>query len=245
MKQINFDDIQIFIKDILSLTFESTDYRCLVCDAETRSADDYLCGKCKEKLSLQDKNTCSVCGRLNQENTCRYCRDNTKPYKKVYSIFEYAEPIDKYINEFKEQGKTIYGRMFVKSMIERYDDFELDYIDLITSVPANRIRKIQRLRDAPRFFAKALSKHTKIEYQKDCLKRRGNESAMRKKSPVERMKTANKSYIVGSGDVQNKHVLLVDDVFTTGATSHVCTNLLLEAGAKSVTILVMICVNSR
>lgn len=243
--QIKFDEIYTFIRDNLRLTFESTDYRCLVCDAEISSPKEYLCEDCKEKLSLDDTNKCKTCGRLTYNDICRYCRTNTKPYKRVYSIFEYAEPIDTFINEFKEQGKTIYGRMFVKSMLEKYDEFQLEDIDLITSVPANKIRKIQRLRDAPRFFAKALSKHTRIEYQKDCLRRRGNEAAMRKKSSAERMKTASKSYVLGSYDVEDRNILLVDDVFTTGATSHVCTNILLEAGAKSVTILVMVCVKSR
>lgn len=67
MEQINFDEIKIFIKDIFRLTFESTDYRCLVCDAEISSADEYICESCKDNLSVKHKNTCRVCGRLDNK----------------------------------------------------------------------------------------------------------------------------------------------------------------------------------
>lgn len=245
MEQVRLDKIYKFIKNVFRVAFESADCRCLVCDTQIANREDYLCTDCKQQLSIADSPKCEVCGRLAHDGKCRYCKEQQKPYERIYTVFEYAEPVDKFINEFKEQGKTIYGRMFVKSLLEKYDSFGIENIDLIAGVPANKIRKIMRLRDAPKFFARALSKHTGIKYTDRCLKRKGFAKAMRKKTPRQRMKLAGKSYAAGKYNVENKNILLVDDVFTTGATTHVCAKLLLDSGAKSVNIVAMICVKNR
>ena len=149
-------EILTFVKENIYLTFTSSEHVCMACGEEMADRREYLCESCKKALSTDNTNKCDVCGRLVTKGTCRYCMENNKPYTKVYSVFEYAEPIDKFINEFKEQGMTIYGRMFTKALIEKYNDFNIDNIDLITSVPANKLRKIARLRNAQRFLAKAL-----------------------------------------------------------------------------------------
>ncbi|MEX1376736.1 MAG: hypothetical protein AB1Z23_04570 [Eubacteriales bacterium] len=245
MKQSQYKEIIEFIKKSLYSTFASSENKCLVCGTDLSESREYICPDCKAGLDTQNTQSCPVCGRLVEKGTCRYCRENEKPYEKIHTIFEYKEPVSGFINEFKEQGKTIYGRMFVKEMIHKYDETGIENIDLITSVPANKLRKIFRLRDAPRYFAKSLSKHIGIEYNGNCLNRKGFAKAMRKKTSTERLKSANKSYAIGSYDVQGRNILLIDDVFTTGATTHVCANLLLKMGAKSVNILAMVCVRGR
>jgi len=245
MEQVQLDKIYKFIKDSLYTAFVSAEQQCLVCDAQLTNKYEYLCVNCKEELSVDNISKCRVCNRLSHNDECKYCKNNKKQYEKIYTVFEYEKPIDKFINEFKEQGKTIYGRMFVKSLLDNYSNFSIDNIDLITSVPANRLRKITRLRDAPKYFAKALSKYTGIDYSSKCLRRKGFAKAMRKKTSKQRMDLASKSYVFGSYDVKDKNILLVDDVFTTGATTHVCSNLLIANGAKSVNVLAMICVKSR
>lgn len=245
MEQAKLKEINKYIRQSLFSIFSSSDIRCLVCDTEISDIEEYLCEDCKQKLSLENHNRCKVCNRLSNKDICKYCAANKKPFKTIYAVFEYTDPVDRFINEFKEQGNTIYGRMFVKSLLEQYENFDIKDIDLITSVPANKLRKISRLRDAPKFFAKALSKHIKIEYSNNCLKRKGLAKAMRKRSSIQRMELAKKSYAISDYDVKGRNILLIDDVFTSGATTHVCTNLLLENGAKSVTILAMVCVSSK
>lgn len=247
MMKLKINKIYTYIKDGIKSAFTSPNNVCLVCNTPIQAKDEYICSNCLDTLSVSSTNKCNICNRISTNNICSYCQSNNKSYSKIYTLFEYKEPINKFINEFKEQGNTLYGKVFTKYLLDMYDTLDLPQFDIITIVPANLIRQILRLRNAPNYFAKALASHTGIPYKKHCLSRIGHQKAMRQRTPSQRMDIAAKSYInsIKNINLKGKKVLLIDDVLTTGATTHTCSNLLISRGAKCVYVLAVVSVMGK
>jgi len=77
-----------------------------------------------------------------------------------------------------------------------------------------------------------------MEFAPRCMKRVHHREAHYRLSPEERRENVRGAFRV-QGDVRGRHVLLVDDVYTTGATVTECTETLLAAGAESVRVVTL------
>lgn len=136
------------------------------------------------------------------------------------------------------------GGFLAHAITQMYPSFDLPVIDIVTNVPAHFIRPILRLCDPPKQFAKSIGKTYDIKYQ-SLLSRKSNKHANRKSSRETRMKVAQNNFFAKDIDIRGMSILLVDDVITTGATTHICTNELIKMGAKQVYILSLCCVLSE
>ncbi len=111
---------------------------------------------------------------------------------------------------------------------------------LLVPVPLHRWRIWGRGYNQAALIADALGKASGLAVDKFALQRPRRTPPLRGMNGRERALTVRSAFHVppeGASRVAGRHVTLIDDVFTSGATAHACTDALLGAGAASVTVL--------
>lgn len=110
--------------------------------------------------------------------------------------------------------------------------------DIILPVPLHLKRQQQRGYNQSAYFAAGLSENLNIETTNSVLLRNDFKSSQTKKSRFERWQNVSTVFEVSKPEkVYNRHVLLVDDVITTGATLEACARQLFLSGAARVSVL--------
>lgn len=145
------------------------------------------------------------------------------------------------IHRWKYEGKTALTSFFASRMVEglsRYWDPES--FDLLIPVPLHPQRLRERGFNQALLLAKEMSHRTGIPFRKRLLRKSRPTPPQVNLSGGEREKAVRGSfYTTRSEDVKGRSILLVDDVYTTGATVNECARALLKAGAERVDVLTL------
>lgn len=135
----------------------------------------------------------------------------------------------------KYQGKhslsQYLGQWLAKEM---QDSQRFDHLDYVVPVPMHPIKRKKRGYDQVHIFARALADTLDLPMLPDVLQKENYHETQSSKNRFDRFKTLSHDFKIGDGlPIENKHVLLVDDIVTTGATMEACGSLLLhKARAK-------------
>lgn len=192
---------------------------------------------------------CVFCQRIIDNNptcTCRKC-ETRLPYTsgkdmifkgeffdKGTAPFFYRDDVREAVLRFKFYGKEIYADAFGEYMAHSVAE-NLDLPDVITWVPVSKERRRERGYDQAQLLAKSVASRLEIPSCSLLVKTVDNTTQSSIKD-----KEARKANVLGVYDitdiqtVNGKKVLLIDDVFTTGATVSECSRMLLTAGAENV-----------
>jgi len=109
--------------------------------------------------------------------------------------------------------------------------------DLVVPVPLHSSKLRQRGYNQSDLFAQGLAEVLNIPWSKQYLKRTQKAATQTRKSKLERFKSVeNAFYVTNVHGLHNQHILLVDDVITTGATLEACGLVLLAAGIKELSV---------
>lgn len=109
--------------------------------------------------------------------------------------------------------------------------------NIIIPVPLHASRKRKRGYNQSEEFAKGLSKSLKVPFSGDALERIIKTETQTRKTKLKRWQNVSEVFQLKDQDqIFNKHVLLVDDVITTGATIEACAQVLLDNGCSSISI---------
>lgn len=106
--------------------------------------------------------------------------------------------------------------------------------DALIPVPVSEERLAQRGYNQAGLLARSVSRYLHIPVEEHILKRCRNTNAMKHMSAAARRSNLKKAFLVSAHDVKLSRVMLIDDIYTTGATIDACAALLLQAGAGSV-----------
>lgn len=196
---------------------------------------------------------CVLCGRVlekDETDLCRRCRVHAPqcpvprtsyPYLAQWlALWYYEDTVRKSLLRFKFRGKRnyaeAYGRMLaMKLMTEQRLD-----MDILTWIPISDKRKRKRGFDQVELIAASVARELGIEAVPCLKKTRDNPAQSGIFGQAERRANVLGVYrVLDTAQVQGKHILLLDDIVTTGATAGECARVLLTAGAKQVDLAVI------
>ncbi len=199
---------------------------------------------------------CGICGKLNSKYLCRKCKkkleryaiceilENRNPYilfDEQISIFSYKSLIRNEILSYKFGEASYLYKTFVNFLIKDQKVFQkIKSYDIIIPVPISKKRKKERGYNQSLLIAKEISKNTNIEIVKNCLYKTKNTIEQSKLNREEREKNAQNVYAIKNEQIlENKKILLIDDILTTGNTLNSCSKELKKGKPKKIGVLVL------
>jgi ComF family protein len=210
-----------FIDTILS---KLAPYECLSCSTEGCLA----CPRCLNELLIKDQE-CYRCRQLSAMSlTCDECRSTSGLYRAQAPVI-YKSTAKDLVWRLKSSG----AKAAAQTMALQMAPLISPEIALIVPAPTASSRVRQRGYDQSRLLARHLSRLSGIPWA-DCLVRSGqaHQVGSDKDHRLQQLQTA---FRVKSGFLlRGSHILIVDDVITTGATIEAVANILKEAGASRV-----------
>jgi ComF family protein len=221
--------------------------RCLGC-AETLhpQSGQLFCPACKEKIKFITDNICSVCGTTfldspAKSHLCGNCLENKTYFSCARAVVSYETIILHAIHQFKYGSNISIGALLASFMADfSFPDIDFTDYSLIIPVPLHIKRLRQRGFNQSLILAHALAKKWQIPVNFSLLKRHkfiltqtGLNKTERKQNIKGAFEVSDKKIIAG------KNVILVDDVYTTGATINECAKTLIKDGTQKVTVLTL------
>jgi len=218
-----------------SIFFKST---CLVCG---KVSEIELCDSCINQFQKLPKNTCPICKNLLKNNICYSCKEKNFKFKKLIALGVYTGILKVIISNFKFAKIKRYKEPLGFFLAEKIkQEFDLDKIDYIIPVPLHKEKLKERGFNQSELLAKKISKLIK----KPCLKtlnRIKNTLPQYSLSPLEKIKNIKDAFEldIRKINLQDKNILIIDDIFTTGSTVQEMCKVLLENGVKDIYVAVL------
>ncbi|MBR2723373.1 MAG: ComF family protein [Lentisphaeria bacterium] len=210
---------------------------CPACGTGNGSGINDLCEECRSKLIFFSGRCCKNCGgELDGVlHCCSKClREGERPYLEAVSVFAYCGEGKDFVLDFKSNHILPYGRIFAKMLSERIKQHKNWDFDIIVPVPLHWTRKLSRTFNQSELVAKFMADNLMRHCCPAALRRVTHTRSQKFLSDKERHKNLQGAFQADSNSVKNKKILLVDDIFTTGATMSAAAEALLNAGAKCV-----------
>lgn len=223
--------------------------------AETGFTGDdnpYICSACYKKLDFIDGPRCPVCSKPVEEDggLCSDCRDKKRDFDGGVALMNHNELARNIIYDYKFRGRRDNADFLAYEAARRFGRMLEEWqIDAIIPVPLHPSRKRERGFNQAELLAVKFAGfcagegHPEIPVITECLVRSVKTAPQKDIEPDKRIPNVSGAFAVNS-EAQTllyKNILIVDDIFTSGATVNSCARTLKEAGAEKVYFLTMSC----
>ena len=219
--------------------------RCPVCDRPVHPAGALICPACERTLQRVAPPVCLRCGRpIRDRDTGHLCPDCLRiphVYDRGCAVFVYHS-VSGGLFRFKYEGRREYGAFYGKCMADRLRTFCADpraFFDMLVPVPVSPGRLRQRGYNQALILAREVSIRTGIPVREDILYRISDTRPMKNMGPEERQNNLKKAFQCHGNDVELSSIMLIDDIYTTGATVDACARALYRQGARRVCFLTL------
>lgn len=216
--------ISILLRDFTSLFFPNY---CSSCNRTLSPNEEFICLHCR--ATIHEANL-----HLFQPNLLhqKFYEIPDLRYAFVYAWFQQKGVLQQLLHALKYKGQEqiglflgqLYGNILVKHNYHHT-------IDFITSVPLHYVKYRKRGYNQSDLIAKGLSEVMGVPFKR-LIKKKYNRKSQTKKQRSERFSNVENTFaFLGRQRIANKHILVVDDVLTTGATIQAACQPLIEKTA--------------
>ena len=199
-----------------------------------------LCVPCRGRLRLLPASVCAVCclplaaAGLPAGWQCQACREERPSFERLLALWSYEEPLTAVIRALKFQRLDYLGRHLGEALAARFAT-QLAGIDLVVPVPLHWRRRLRRGYNQAEQMARPLAHQLGLPVVPLLRRTRATppQSLLGRAARVANLRRA--FHIPDPERLRGRHLLLVDDVATTGATLEAAAGILRAAGAAAVT----------
>jgi ComF family protein len=219
--------------------------RCII-TGDTVEAQGMVAPRAWAELDFISSPFCNACGfpfdfEADGESLCGPCVSERPAYESARATLKYNESSRGLILGFKHGDKTHAVRAFVP-WLKKTGEYMLACADYLVPVPLHRWRLVSRRYNQAALIAQALSKECGLAVILDGLERVRATPSQGHLTAKQRFKNVKKAFTLNPKareKIKGKTIVLIDDVYTTGATVQECTDVLLKGGAAQVHVLTL------
>ncbi len=224
---------------LLDLAFPPQCAACgqMVPDAET------FCPECRAQVELIRAPVCRRCGRPladgAKEWQCRRCAARPPAYDQARSLALHRGPLAQAVRDFKYRRRYGRGAALAAFWVRQAPVDWLAGVELLVPVPLHPRRLLWRGFNQALVLARPLGRRLGLAVEPGLLRRRRHTRPQVGLDAAQRRANVEGAFVLargGAARVEGRRVLVVDDVFTTGATVEECARVLREAGAARVMV---------
>lgn len=225
---------------------------CPVCQQRLDEARrDPLCGVCWQRLERIAAPYCRVCGvpfptlpwggtdqQPPDAHLCGRCRRRRPPFSYARAAARYGDVARAAVHAFKFGGRRALASPLGDLLAEMGPRLPVAAPELLVPVPLHPQRERERGFNQSLLLARRLGRLWKVPVRADVLRRKLATLPQTELTAAERRSNVRNAFALRRPElVQGRHVVLVDDVFTTGSTVTACAVCLKAGGASTVGIL--------
>ncbi|GAB2543340.1 ComF family protein [Rufibacter soli] len=223
--------LRTLFHDFLALLYPE---ECRACAGDLAMGEEVICSHCRIKLPYTDFHTSPLDNALHTVFWGRVPLQAAGAYLK----FQEKGRVQRLLHQLKYRGQEEVGEVLGRwygALLQGQPGYA--DIKVVVPVPLHKSKLKQRGYNQVAAFSRELAVALAVPVAEDALQKNKNSVTQTKKDRQARWEAMQQLYsIYNKESIQGKHVLLVDDVITTGATLEACASLLLHQGAKTVSV---------
>ena len=197
-----------------------------------------ICPECAGQLSPVREPACFLCGKeLTSENGeyCGDCRRQKKSFVRNFPVFNYTDAASRSMAAIKYKNRREFLPFYQEAIRRRYG-MRLAGMSFqaVIPVPIHPSRRRERGFNQAELLAEDLAAYLQIPCLGQALLRTKKTLPQKILSPQKRAENLREAFAAGQIPAGLCRVLLVDDIYTTGATLEACSRVLLASGIREV-----------
>jgi len=203
---------------------------CICCNSKLSSSELLVCNNCRANFKRVEDET------LQNEYKRKFIDNHLISDFYSHLIFEKESEIQTLIHSLKYNGKFLVGQMLGTLIAkEARNKINSWHCDVIIPIPLHPLKKATRGYNQAYYIAKGISKTLGIPILANGIKRIKMTKTQTKLNAIQRKENMHGAFkIRRKKNIQNKNILLIDDVITTGATVKECAKSLIKNNASKV-----------
>ncbi len=211
---------------------------CLLCHSSMNNTGkgELICHQCQSDL-IQQYPSCRRCGVQTPYslNNCGQCLKKPPVFDSLTKLAPYQPPYDRLVHKLKYQYRLIYGELLGQLLAQRLLQGGKPEVEAIIPMPLHKYRWFSRGFNQSTEIAMPLAKVLQLRIDEQLCRRKKNTLPQSELNSAQRRKNLAGAFTLTRA-LPYRHIAIIDDVVTSGATVSSLTRELKNAGAEAVHI---------